>query len=976
MKGGVFSITFNIILGLVVLLFSNVDVFGFGKNKVNHQIHDWYIYDLGNYKLFIDITQTNLSKLLMRAVKDADEELRGLTLKDLNEVFPVIIFPNQIDFQANNISDNFIDEGIGGFTEGLKNRVVIPLNGNWGFFRRILKHEMVHAYQFDSLKSPQFRRFLRNFDVSIPLWFIEGMAEYYSADWDFSSEEIIRDVTINNMIVPLSRLSDINKLSPKEYYLVYKQGQAFLKYVGDRFGKPVVYKIFKAYLTGSKDPFKAETGIELKDIEKSFVYETRKKYLSLLSSYDEVSRFARSITSEAYGEETYSKFIPTFVSTNLVAFLTYKDIYPKVVLYDINQRKVVKTLVIGGFNENYLEFHISRNNISASTNGVVVFVSKSGGKDAINVYYLSNNTTFQIGFDGIRIISSPDVSVDGKLVTFSGFDGNKEDIYLYNLDTRELRRLTDDLFYDSEPRISSDGKYIYFVTSRNKSSIFSQDTDIYRIEVDTGKMEKFIDIGGEEQNPFLSVDGKYLVFVSTIDGVRNIFVYSFEELSIRRFSKIVTGAFSPKLDISSTKIIFSSVDNLTYNLYEKEFSMSNLGGEIITNHLEISQSDLSNFSFESSRIVEIDYREASRYFIIPTVDYITGALTLSSDLGFILLLGLSFSDLLGDQRLSFMFNNTYVGGFETFSFTEMNYLLSYANYKYYFDFGFEVYNLRNYLFSLMNFFYLPSVFYEVEHNYYSKAGIFGFVSYPFSTFSRADLILERAEYFGIPEFDYGLFRYHSRKLYSLNEISLLYSYDSTLWTVVGPVNGIRAQVKFSYYPFLVEGDRSFFSFVGDFRSYFMITLVDTLAFRIVGGGKVGQSAKDMEFYLGGVGTIRGYEFGEFRTTSFLLSNLELRIALIRALYGPFGFSFPPVFASVFVDAGIIGDDPLKWQLTYFDEKEGLFKLRDLKVGVGIGISVLLGVGFKLKFDFASPFDGRRLLDYQNWKTYFQIGYEF
>lgn len=964
-------------LALIVLLLTpSWDLFGFGKNKITYQNHDWYIYDLGNYKLFLDVSQTNVLGIVIRALKDSDEDLRSLTQKELSQIFPVILFPNQIDFQANNVVDGFISEDTGGFTEGVKNRLVMPISGNWGFFKRVLKHEMVHVYQFDALKSPQFRRILRTTDVTIPLWFIEGMAEYYSVEWDFSTEEIIRDISVNNRIVPISRLSDLNRLYPSEYILIYKQSQAFLKYIGDRFGKPTVYKIFKSYLAGAKEPFKSETGMSLEDLEKSFVYETRKKYLSMLSEYEEAEAFARSITDEPYGSSTYSKFIPTFVSSNLVAFLTYKDIYPKVVLYDIKDKKIVKTLVIGGFNENYLEFHITRNNISASDNGILVFVSRSGGRDAINVYNVTNDYTYQITFENIRIISSPDISPDGEIIVFSGFDGKREDIYLYYLGTKSLVRLTDDIFYDSEPRISPDKKYVYFISTRNKSSIFSTDTDIYRINLEDKSIEKFIDIGGEEQNPFLSRDGKYLLFVSTIDGVRNIFVYNFENNTIRRFSKIISGAFSPKLDFTSSNIIFSSINNFTYNLYQKEFDISKVYTNEIKNQKEISPSDISNFHFESERISGIQPRDVNRYTLIPTVDYITGAFSLSTDIGFILLLGAGFSDILGDQRLSILFNNAYITGPSSFSLSEINFVVSYYNYKYYFDFGFQAYNTRDYISSLMNFFYLPSMFYEVDGYYYSKAGFGGILSYPFSTFSRLDLFLERTEYFDIPRIDYKNNAIIPNRMYSLNNVSLNYSYDSTLWTAVGPVDGIRTQFRASYYPPLFDGDKTLFSFIGDFRGYLMISLIDTLAFRIVGGLKEGRDARTIKFALGGIGTIRGYRFREFEGTYFVLSNLEIRIALIRALLGPFGFPLPPIFASLFFDAGMIGDNPKLWQVTYFDENENAFKLKDLKIGLGIGFGVLLGTGFKLRLDFASPFDGRRVLDYQNWKGYLQIGYEF
>jgi Tol biopolymer transport system component len=95
----------------------------------------------------------------------------------------------------------------------------------------------------------------------------------------------------------------------------------------------------------------------------------------------------------------------------------------------------------------------------------------------------------------------------------------------------------------------------------------------------------FIDLGGEEQNPFVSQDGKYLLFVSTIDGVRNIFVYDFGSSKVFRVSKVMTGAFSPKLDPSGSTLIFSSENNLSYDIYYKSFSLTNLVGSEVSNYV-------------------------------------------------------------------------------------------------------------------------------------------------------------------------------------------------------------------------------------------------------------------------------------------------------------------------------------------------------------------------------------------------------
>jgi len=69
-------------------------------------------------------------------------------------------------------------EGTGGVTEAYKRRIVLPLAGPMHLTDHVLGHELVHAFQYD----------ITNTNVSsgnagalnLPLWFIEGMAEYLS----------------------------------------------------------------------------------------------------------------------------------------------------------------------------------------------------------------------------------------------------------------------------------------------------------------------------------------------------------------------------------------------------------------------------------------------------------------------------------------------------------------------------------------------------------------------------------------------------------------------------------------------------------------------------------------------------------------------------------------------------------------------------------------------------------------------------
>ena len=104
-----------------------------------------------------------LSKLL-------NHELRGRQ--------PLILYASAPHFWQTTAIEGEIGEGTGGVTEAYKRRIVLPLAGPIEATDHVLGHELVHAFQYD----------ITNTNVSsgnggaltLPLWFIEGMAEYLS----------------------------------------------------------------------------------------------------------------------------------------------------------------------------------------------------------------------------------------------------------------------------------------------------------------------------------------------------------------------------------------------------------------------------------------------------------------------------------------------------------------------------------------------------------------------------------------------------------------------------------------------------------------------------------------------------------------------------------------------------------------------------------------------------------------------------
>ena len=57
----------------------------------------------------------------------------------------------------------------------------------------------------------------------------------------------------------------------------------------------------------------------------------------------------------------------------------------------------------------------------------------------------------EIEFENIISFSNPEWSPDGKYIVFSGLSDDISDLYLYNLDTEEITRLTDDFYSNIHP---------------------------------------------------------------------------------------------------------------------------------------------------------------------------------------------------------------------------------------------------------------------------------------------------------------------------------------------------------------------------------------------------------------------------------------------------------------------------------------------------------------------------------------------
>ena len=251
-------------------------------------------------------------------------------------------------------------------------------------------------------------------------------------------------------------------------------------------------------------------------------------------------------------------------------------------------------------------------------------------------------------------------------------------------------------------------------------------------------------------------------------------------------------------------------------------------------------------------------------------------------------------------------------------------------------------------------------------------GVQGFVSRPFSKYSRAEGIVSQI-FIDRSYHDYNDTRENYSTSVTTGTVSLVQ--DNIIWGITGPLNGRRSRLDLSGAANLF-GSRniSYYSVDFDYRKYWHIKGLFSAAFRLSGGSSWGETPK--RYFLGGttnyignvvvdatvydvenlyfsqvVTPMRGFEYYELSGTRYFLTNFEFRYPFIDYLqmHFPLAIGLRYVTGSIFFDLGSTWDDDSKFKGG--TSKDGRARLQDIKSAFGFGIRANMGF-LLIRYDLA------------------------
>ena len=870
---------------------------GFGKNKVQYDPLEWAVLQTPHIRLHYYAQEESLARRLAVVAESVCVEYDDRFRLSLKHEIPFFVFSAHHMFQQTNAAQGMISEGVGGLTELIKGRVLVPHNGSWSRLVWVTRHELAHAYMLEKI-SQVMKENHRPQPYMPPLWFIEGLAEYCGSSWDEDAEGLIRDAVLSNNAYPLTRSDAITGT-----VLMYKEGQSFMLHLAERYGPDKPFEMMDNWHRADnfEELFRITTGRSLRAEDDEWFDNLKKRYFPQVAYTDKVGFVADRMRTE--GRFTLGpRVLPSgpdslltfcyFAASEIGIDLRISEGLPK-------GKRRDRRLLKGGTTPAFESFHLFQNRPGTSKSGLIALSSKRGGRDAL---YLMNSRNGQVlrrvNTDQLVGILDPSIAPGDSAVVFSGQElGGRMDLYRWTWPKgrNRIERLTNDECDDLEPSVSPDGRWVAFASDRGMPGGRHA---LFRIALDDAHIEQISEpFKGDDRQPVYSPDGKWIAFRSTRGGTSDLWVRPAEpSQEARRVTRTRGPAYDPDWLADGKGLLFCGQEAIEFQAYAIAFDPDTLAIEREGSLLAPVLATITAMS-DSGPILGLGHPPAQ----IPPPGMHSGpSLAYQRHLGLDMFHNsfgydptfssagtgtqIAFSDMLGNEQIFVSIGNSAERFGDFWGNWEGG--VTYVNQSRRLHYGVGAFRLTQT--------YDPDLDIVVRER---RFGMLGLVSYPFNKFLRVEgSVVARHS------------TEHRMRNGDVRPVDLVTNgvalvQDNTVWTMLGPTRGTRWYAAAAYTRDITTGRGNYGTMTAEYRGYFQPIPRTVSATRVVWRNSYGPDAQMS--YLGGLFTLRGYDWRALSGTQTVAIQQEIRAPLLQGIVLgiPRGFPLPPIGVAGFADAG-------------------------------------------------------------------------
>ena len=498
----------------------------YGKSIIQYKAFDWYYYPASNFDVYYYSGGRELAQYTLTQAEIYLKNLEADLQYVLDEKITFVIYNSYTDYRQSNTrldpNDNMANTGGRSKTQSYK--AYIYFNGSHRDFSNVVNKEIARIIINQLFYGGNFQEKLQNnVLLNLPDWYVEGMQNYLSSNWDTRQENII------STGIASARFANFKKLSGEEASII---AHSIWQYLAAKYGKETVSAIIWFMRTNKN----IESGYELA-LGKSFsdVYDEWYHY--------EYDRLKKASGKEPAGKEAafLNKVFKKGTVTKWV--ISENEDYAAVVTNDIGRVKIwIIDLKTGHKKIVFKDGYRYTGNVYDHSYPLIAWNTRKNELTVIfekqsSPYYFHYNvddkkrTEDQIITRLDRVLSF-EYSPNGRTAVMSIVRKGQSDIVTFDFQSQVLKILTEDIYDDLEPHYVRAGKGVVFSSNRPSQDNtkvtaamhygFSDNYDIYYFPDinNTHRLKRLSNSPANESMP-AAYDSVYFSYLTDENGVLN-----------------------------------------------------------------------------------------------------------------------------------------------------------------------------------------------------------------------------------------------------------------------------------------------------------------------------------------------------------------------------------------------------------------------------------------------------------------------
>ena len=548
-----------------------------GQNQVAWYGFNWQYIDApapgggaGGIRLYYYKNELAQARRALPAIQSAYARLVDQFHYSPTKRIPYILYATQREFQTQNVFE--VSEGVLGVTSPQDLKMTVPYFGDHARFVEVSTHEMVHQFQIQKMLQQAGADGSGSAIDLLPLWFTEGIAEWYSKGGiDTETDLFLRDLVWNPdperhyEVVPFAE----DRL--RSYIHTYKLGQARIAFIAEVYGKEKIQGFIEnAYLLGQGDRSAGGGGAggprsfpglvrrvlnePIEQVDARWRAWMKRRY------YPEYLRARQDLPQlhEVRGFPSEPEDFRASPDGTLVIVRGIDRSRGRARLYVADLRNPKGAVEIAADNVPGIEsLHPIDHSVVAIGPGLAVYAAQDGEGDRVylqpfkHVVQEGKPPRIELGRRRTLDVRPPDgssrfiqvgdlaLSPDLKELAFVGVarDG-RQDIYIASLQGGVARRMTDDPYAKRDLAWAPDGIYHSSdATDHGRSNLF-------RLDPNTGEVTRLTTAASTDRHPSPQPDGS-VIYSSDAGGKTDLYVLKGK--TTQPITDFSTGLTSPSL---------------------------------------------------------------------------------------------------------------------------------------------------------------------------------------------------------------------------------------------------------------------------------------------------------------------------------------------------------------------------------------------------------------------------------------------